>query len=394
MKQIAIAGAGASGLLCAINLKQERPDWSVTVLERMSRPGKKLLATGNGRCNLTNLNCAPQRYRGGDFAAPALAQFPPEETIRYLEALGLYTRADSEGRVYPRSNQAASVLEVLLRACRRLHIPIIADTAVERIDITPAGFTLETGGQTYPCDTLVLACGGRAAPKLGSDGSGYALLERMGHRIVPQSPALVQLICNAKYPKQLNGLRVRCRVSLEAGAGCLGQEEGEVLFTDYGLSGICIMELSRSIPKVQPARMEAVLDLLPELPEAELARKLERLMKQYPDDESILSGLLAPRLGKLLYRRSDGSAAALASLVKGWRLGVTGTLGFDYAQVTSGGADTAQFDPNTMESRLVKHLYACGELLDVDGACGGYNLQWAWSSALCAAAAIIKEDET
>jgi len=385
---IVIVGAGASGLAAGIAagraLAKAAGGWHATptgrvlLLERMPRAGKKILVTGNGRCNLGNRRAIEHDYHNKKFAAPALEMFGGCEA--FFDSLGLAVHEDGEGRLYPRPNMAASVLNALRSGTQRAGCEIRCDCPVTSIEPGPDGFIINKG---IAARRVILAAGGCAAPAQGSDGSGFALLRSLGHRVVEPRPALVQIkvkSLSAKTPllPMLKGLRVQAGIRLTRDGQVLRGAAGEVLFTQDGLSGIAAMEVSR---EAAPGCL-AVLDLLPDYTEEQLTALLSRWQ-----------GLAAGDLSGLLPGRVAQAVAKSAGDPKRFTFEVTGTRGFESAQVTAGGADVRAFDPHTMESRLVPGLYACGEALDVDGGCGGFNLHWAWVSGglagRCAAGAPI-----
>ena len=393
--KIGIIGAGASGMAAAL-AAAENPEVEVLVLERQSRVGRKLLATGNGRCNLTNLHALEGGYHGEspDFSKEALTRFSPEETLAWFRSLGLYTVAEPSGRVYPYSDQANSVVDVLRLAMDKPNITLVTGFTVEKIRREPEGFTLSSREDSYFCHKVIVACGGLAGSKLGGTMSGYQLLGKLGHRSTRLRPALVQIKCGWGGVVGLKGVRANCHVKIFRDEALFAQSTGELQFTEMGLSGPVIYEISRDVC-FGKGDWEARLDFLPEMSPAELeAMLLERQRRNFPMEE-LLTGVLHNRLGRVLTKaagiggRQAGELtreeiAQVCRTVKAFAIPLTEPLGMDSAQVTAGGVLTENFDPQTMESRLVPGLYACGEVLDVDGDCGGYNLQWAWSSGRCA----------
>lgn len=389
--KIGIIGAGASGMAAAL-AAAENPEVEVLVLERQSRVGRKLLATGNGRCNLTNLHALEGGYHGEspDFSKEALTRFSPEETLAWFRSLGLYTVAEPSGRVYPYSDQANSVVDVLRLAMDKPNITLVTGFTVEKIRREPEGFTLGSREDSYFCDKVIVACGGLAGSKLGGTMSGYQLLGKLGHRSTRLRPALVQIKCGWGGVVGLKGVRANCHVKIFRDEALFAQSTGELQFTEMGLSGPVIYEISRDVC-FGKGDWEARLDFLPEMSPAELeAMLLERQRRNFPMEE-LLTGVLHNRLGRVLTKaagiggRQAGELtreeiAQVCRTVKAFAIPLTEPLGMDSAQVTAGGVLTENFDPKTLESRLVPGLYACGEVLDVDGDCGGYNLQWAWSS--------------
>lgn len=389
--KIGIIGAGASGMAAAL-AAAENPEVEVLVLERQSRVGRKLLATGNGRCNLTNLHALEGGYHGEspDFSQAALTRFSPEETLAWFRSLGLYTVAEPSGRVYPYSDQANSVVDVLRLAMDKPNITLITGFTVEKIRREPEGFTLSSREDSYFCDKVIVACGGLAGSKLGGTMSGYQLLGKLGHRSTRLRPALVQIKCGWGGVVGLKGVRANCHVKILRDEALFAQSTGELQFTEMGLSGPVIFEISRDVC-FGKGDWKARLDFLPEMSQEELEEMLlERKQRNFPMEE-LLTGILHNRLGRVLTKaagiggRQAGELtreeiAQVCRTVKDFDIPLTEPLGMDSAQVTAGGVLTENFDPQTLESRLVPGLYACGEVLDVDGDCGGYNLQWAWSS--------------
>lgn len=389
--KIGIIGAGASGMAAAL-AAAENPEVEVLVLERQSRVGRKLLATGNGRCNLTNLHALEGGYHGEspDFSKEALTRFSPEETLAWFRSLGLYTVAEPSGRVYPYSDQANSVVDVLRLAMDKPNITLVTGFTVEKIRREPEGFTLSSREDSYFCHKVIVACGGLAGSKLGGTMSGYQLLGKLGHRSTRLRPALVQIKCGWGGIVGLKGVRANCHVKILRDEALFAQSTGELQFTEMGLSGPVIFEISRDVC-FGKGDWEARLDFLPEMSQEELEEMLlERQQRNFPMEE-LLTGILHNRLGRVLTKaagiggRQAGDLtreeiAQVCRTVKDYDIPLTEPLGMDSAQVTAGGVLTENFDPRTMESRLVPGLYACGEVLDVDGDCGGYNLQWAWSS--------------
>lgn len=401
MKEIAIIGGGASGMAAAIRAAASE-DRHVTLLERQDRVGRKLLATGNGRCNLSNTGAALCHYHGADpaFAAPALAAFPPARVLAFFSGLGLLTREEYGGRVYPRSDYAASVLDVLRFGLERPNLSLYTGAAVRTVARDGQGFLLRWDGGQLRADKLIVACGGCAGAKLGGVSDGYTLLAQLGHSRTALYPALTQLRTAPELPRALKGIRVTAALSLLQGDRCLDRVVDDILFTDTGLSGTASFSLSRLAARSQG--LTAAIDFFPELEAPQLLEALRLRRRLWPEKPAnqALTGMVQTRLGQMLCKAAglsgggslgtvdDGALAGLAGLVKCLRLPVTGVSGFDAAQVTAGGIRTDEFDPETLESRLVPGLFACGEVLDIDGDCGGYNLQWAWASGLLAGGAV------
>ena len=389
---LGIIGGGASGMAAALAAAQN-PDAEVLLLERQARVGKKLSATGNGRCNLTNLHAAQRGYHGEDpaFVRFALETYPPEETLSWFREMGLYTVAEESGRVYPYSDQANSVVDVLRFALEKPNITLKAGFEVEKVKKTAAGFRLEGNGETIECDKLIIACGGLAGTKLGGTMSGYKLLRSLGHKCTKLRPNLVQLKSDWKGCPSLKGVRANCHAAIFRDGNLHSESRGELQFTELGLSGPVMFEISRDACEGK-GEWVCRLDFLPDMGEEELLAELTRRRSTGLPASDLLTGILHNRLGRVLTQTAGISQQKLVSqlisreleetvrVCKGLEVKLTEPLGMDAAQVTAGGILTKEFNEETMESRLVPGLYACGEVLDIDGDCGGYNLQWAWSS--------------
>ncbi len=401
--QVAIVGMGASGLAAALTLFREGFAGEMVALEKQDRVGKKLLSTGNGRCNLGNEAIAPCHYHSQNPSALAacLEEMPVEQTLAFFRESGLLCRQES-GRLYPLCNQASMVLDVLRLELGQAGVQLRTGCTVQHLRWADGKFLLHLDtGEVLPARRVILATGGRAAPKLGSDGSGYGLARAMGHKVNPLYPCLVPLKGKEQVFHGLKGQRAQGRASLLAGEQLLGAETGEIQFTDYGLSGIPLFQLSCLLPQAA-GRGVISLDLLPDLPlEGVLALLRERLHQgRYQTLEELLLGTVPKRVGLALLKSlgfaslaqpvaalRDREVRDIAATLKDWRMQVSGTLGWDQAQVTGGGISLEEVDPRTMESRLRPGLYLTGELLDAVGDCGGYNLHWAWNTGILAARA-------
>ena len=400
---LGIIGGGASGMAAAL-AAAENPHVEVILLERQARLGRKLQATGNGRCNLTNLHALGGGYHGEEpgFSRDALEAFDPEKTLEWFRSLGLFTVAEPSGRVYPYSDQANSVLDVLRFALEKPNIRVITGFEVSRVKKTAQGFCVENGEDSILCDKLIIACGGLAGTKLGGSMSGYRLLGKLGHKVTKLRPTLVQLKTGWGGVTGLKGVRANCHAEILKDGKLHSQSTGELQFTEYGLSGPVIFEISRDVCQ-EKGSWECVLDFLPEVPRDALWQELNRRRHTGLPVEELLTGILHNRLGRVLTKAagvrgtglvaelSDGELDGVCKAVKAFSMPLTEPLGMDSAQVTAGGVVTREFDSKTMESKLVPGLYACGEVLDIDGDCGGYNLQWAWSSGRAAGLAARKE---
>lgn len=399
--KVAIIGAGASGLACAVEIaekaKVNKLPVEIVLIEAKDKIGKKLLATGNGRCNMMNRNEGDYYFCTGDFSDFALKYFDVKSNLDFFASLGLYTRNDEEGRVYPLSNQASGVLDALRFACEGFGVKVLTEMPISSVDVADGKFYLNG---KIKADVVVLACGGKALVK---NFNGYELLKRLGHKITDVKPSLTKLeVADKRVVKQLKGVKQKGVFTLTENGKPVATEKGELLFTDYGLSGIAVMQLSAFYVRCS-GRLCINADFVSELSYTELFGAVSDYAKgNYAlKNENLLTGFVPKRLGEIIIKKEglDLSAPAaelkendikgLVSSLKKFTFEISGARGFDDAQVTAGGADTALFNNKTMESKKIRNLYCIGELLDVDGLCGGYNLQWAWSSGRLCAESII-----
>lgn len=399
IQRVIVIGGGASGLTAAV--WAARQGAAVTILEHMDRVGKKILSTGNGKCNLTNRYLDKNCYRSFEpgFPYQVLSAFGVEETLDFFKGIGIYPK-DKNGYIYPYSEQASSVLEVLRMECRLQKVEILCDCQISHLKKAGTGFCIDTSKGQFRADRVILAAGGKAAPITGSDGSGYELAKTLGHKVRKPLPALVQLRCNGNYFKQLAGIRTEAIVTLFSEGRKLSEEKGELQLTDYGISGIPVFQVSRFASKAldEGKEVTAVINFLPSMDcrkTAELLCERQRLM-EHKTAEEFLVGLFQKKLATVLLSQSGISAAdpvktlnkkkieRLAGQISEFEMRVTATNPFANAQVCSGGIDTREIHADTMESHVIPGLYLAGEIIDVDGICGGYNLQWAWSSGAIA----------
>ena len=389
---IGIIGGGASGMAAALAAAENQQN-QVLLFERQVRLGRKLSATGNGRCNLTNLHADKGGFHGDqpEFVLPAMKKHDVKDTLAWFRQLGLFTVAEPSGRVYPYSDQANSVVDVLRFALEKPNIRLLTGSEVLKAKKTETCFRVECAENTYECDRLIIACGGLAGTKLGGSMAGYQLLRGFGHKSTRLRPTLVQLRTSWGGVTGLKGVRANCRARILHNDVVFAESLGELQFTEYGLSGPVIFEISRDVCQGK-GEWVCLLDLLPEISHEELEAELRCRRNTALTMDDLLTGILHNRLGRVLTKTAglrgtdavaelhDYDIREVCRLVKEFAVPLTETLGMDSAQVTAGGIMTDGFDPHTMESRKVPGLYACGEVLDIDGDCGGYNLQWAWSS--------------
>lgn len=399
-RKVTVVGGGASGMAAAI--MAARQGAQVAILEHMDRVGKKLLSTGNGRCNLTNLSLENGCYHCSqpEFPMRVISRFNVERTLGFFEELGIMAKSKN-GYIYPNSEQASAVLDMLRLELSRLQIQVVTGCQVKQLrKKNGSSFLAVTNQGDFFGDALILSTGSKAAPVTGSDGSGYRLAEEFGHRIITPLPALVQLCCEGRYFKELAGVRCEAEVSLICAGKLLSKAIGEIQLTDYGISGIPTFQVSRfaSVSLARKKPVHVVLDFLPAKSREETETFLKKRVLQMPHLEinDFLTGILHKKLAAVLVKLSHIPAhqtaaevaqdawKRLAGQIKSFQAVVLATKSFEHAQVCCGGVDTRGIRPETMESKLVPGLYLTGELLDVDGICGGYNLQWAWSSGCLA----------
>lgn len=400
MNSVIVVGAGASGLMAAITAAREGA--LVTVLEAMEKPARKLLMTGNGRCNLTNLDFSRKDcYRGNDpsFWQQVYAQFDEKQTMAFFEEMGLLLQKRGGG-VYPLTDQASSVVDRLLLEVQKLPVKLKCQEKVVRMERSGDRWQVCTETWHYEADAVILACGSRSVPATGSDGSGYELAKLAGHTIVRPLPALVPLKCREGFVKKLAGLRTRADLTMyitdKDGHGkAVYTESGELQWTEYGISGIVVFQLSRYAACALPqgSKVQVQIDCLPSVKEETL---LEMLKKKMPEESiaDALTGMIPKkmiavilelcRIKRASSRPDAETLQEVCHTIKQLSVTVTGTRSFEQAQVCAGGVSTGEVNPKTMESKICHGLYLTGELLDVDGICGGYNLQWAWSTGYVA----------
>lgn len=405
--KLIILGGGASGLMAAITAKDFGID--VAIIEGNDRVGKKILTTGNGRCNISNSSIkfpfTPYHSLNKDFFTAVLSNFGFKETENFFNSIGLPLIELENDKIYPQSLQASSVVDIFRLALEDRNIPVYNNFKVKNISTDKDGFKLSTedaSTDSICCGKLIIACGGKSAVKTGSDGSGYTLCKSLNHSVTPTIPAIVQLKLDSKNLKALSGVKFIGYASISVDGIEKRKEFGEILFTDYGISGPPILQLSRiaSEMKSKSKNITISLDMMPNLTIDELRNFLENHFGVFSYREVInsLIGIFNKKLIPILlkeaaidnlhkpcYELTWKEKSRLLDIIKNWNFNCIDSNGFNNAQVTAGGVNTEEVDNYTLESKLVKDLYFCGEILDVDGDCGGYNLQWAWSSGYIAA---------
>ena len=375
-----IAGGGASGILAAIVCARKGDD--VVLLEKSDRIGKKLLSTGNGKCNLSNINCTPDDYNT-PFVKDVIDRYPPQKVVEFFSSLGLLTRVDEEGRVYPYSESATTVLNVLMRNLLNYGVRIITQCEVREIVRKEDKWIALTDKGEFSCDKLIVATGSDAT----SGSKSYSLVQSLGHALTPVNYAIAPLLC--KDIKGANGVRAKVLAQIAVDGETLMSERGEMLFKDNALSGVLAFRLSSMLARKKGkfSSCKVIIDFVPDYSE----EKLKQLILDYDNAINPLEGILHKALALNVMSRtpmdksllmSSAKAGALAKSCKHFEVNVTGVAGREFAQVASGGISTDGFDCHTLQSLRHKGLYCIGEVLDVDGLCGGYNLQWAWASAM------------
>lgn len=401
-----IVGGGASGLIAAIAAKDFGID--VAILEATDRIGKKILTTGNGRCNISNNTISfpflSYHSENPNFFVNSLSNFMVEDTKSFFLSLGLPITELKGGKMYPQSLQASSVVDIFRFALEERGIPLYTNCKLKDIHRKKI-FNLSTSNEEYKlftCEKLILACGGKSAIKTGSDGSGHSLAKSLGHKIIDPLPGIVQLKLEHPHLKALSGIKFDGYAILLINDEPIRKEFGEILFTDYGISGPPILQLSGHASKAlhKGKKVEIVVDIMPNLSLEDVENFIEGHLAMF-SHRSVLDSLIGIVNKKLIptllkeagitnlhcpcYDLDWKDRRRLIDLLKQWKFKCIGTNGFNQAQVTIGGVNTKEVDPITLESKLVPNLYFCGEILDVDGDCGGFNLQWAWSSGYCVA---------
>ncbi len=408
-KTLSVIGGGASGLAAAIEAarinKSEKNNIKITVFERLPKVGKKILATGNGRCNIMNTSVSRNHYHGDSKLLNSIfGQFTVENNMEFFRSLGIYLAEEADGRLYPLSFQASSVLDALRFEAENLGIEIKCDTKIERIKRKNDSFILN---DDIYSDAVIVAGGGKSSSVQGSDGSCFDLLSSLGIKIKPTFPSLTGIVLKNKN-KALKGVRAAGEIYIVENGTVVASSEGELQYTDYGISGIPAMEVSREVSEHfalhRKGKIIMAVNSLPDFAPEEIFDYIVTRKKQNPNllCEDLLSGVMPKKLciAKLssasisctarLSTLTKNNIAFLTEIINSEIFEISGVLGFDNSQVTAGGADTKLFTPATLEAKNISGLFACGEILDIDAVCGGFNLSWAWSSGRCAGTYAIK----
>ncbi len=410
-----VIGGGAAGLMAAINTA--RAGLKTAVIEHTKRMGNKILSTGNGKCNFTNLNMSEEMYLNSDkrFVKEIIEQFNENDSIDFFESIGVYHK-DKNGYVYPHSETAASVQEALCLEIERLGVKVFLETSVKKIKKNDNVFLISCNDNEQSvviCSkTIILATGSKAASKTGSDGSGYELAKQMKHTIVPVLPALCQLISSNKNCKMSSGVRSTGEVKLFIDNSRVADDLGEVQYTDYGISGIPVFQISRFAVKgiSENKKVTVCIDMVPDMQEYELIKKFNQRLKNESEKNILqfMSGLVNKKLIEMICRDLNisttkpvhslppKSLVQIVKSLKNYKYDIKDYKGFENAQVCQGGINLKEISSKDMQSRIVPGFFIAGEVADVDGKCGGYNLQWAWSSGYVAAKGVktfVKTDK-
>ncbi|MDE7182147.1 MAG: aminoacetone oxidase family FAD-binding enzyme, partial [Clostridia bacterium] len=375
---VAIVGGGAAGLACAARLNKSGKQLKICVIEAGDRIGKKLAATGNGQGNVSNEYMTAEHYHGGNTAL--VGRLTCADAYAGTKLFSCLFSADSSGRICPAGRQASARVDAFLRQLNS-NITLLTGVKAEKIKKTENGFEIRTNNsQTVNCKYLVLCTGGKAQKQFKTDGSSYALATSFVHTLTALYPSLVQLKTQTEYIKTLKGIRADCVVTALHNGKVLARKRGDVIFTEYGVSGNAVFAVSPYITDKQGAVLS--LEFLPDFSKEEIEKSIFEHKKNGSENSELLSGTLHNQIGRAIIKRCNSAdEKIICNTLKNFTLPVTGTLGFDYAQVTKGGINMDEVT-DELESRLVKNLFFAGEVLDVDGDCGGYNLHWAFTSGM------------
>ncbi len=401
---IAVIGGGAAGLAAAIQSKKQNRALNVVVIEALDRAGKKLITTGNGRCNITNRFVDESRYHGDGVSllSRIFEAFSVDDAVDFFESIGVNIVFEEDGRAYPRSYQASSVVDALRFTAEEIGVEIICGCAVENFDKENI-FSIKTSADVINARAVIVACGLLSGGKsVGSDGKMLEILKSKGLKAVKTTPAIVQIKTDTDIVKQLKGIKLNADATLYIGNKKIRQEYGEVLFTDYGLSGPPILQISREASRSKE-QSQIILDLFPEYNFNEL---FELLIKRkgnllYRTNESFFTGLINKRVGQVILKLcgvklndliadlTDAQLKSITAVLKKFTFNVRGNNGYNSSQVTAGGISAVELN-DTLELKKFKGMFLAGEIIDIDGDCGGFNLQWAWSSGIVAADHAVK----
>lgn len=386
--KVAIIGGGASGLISAVELCLGKNCFlgsDIAILERSDRVGKKLISTGNGQGNLSNAEIGENNYYGDKDFIKAFFNSNKITISEYFSELGIPFVTEKNGKQYPMSKQASAVLDIIRNVLDKKGVNIFTNSLVLDIKNDYSHYNITCGdGNVYKAENIILAFGGKSAKQFGTDGSSYVLAEKFGHKLTKLYPSLVQLKTSLEEIKGLKGVKEKARISAFDGNKFLKSVCGDVLFTEYGISGDAVFNISSTL--VDKANPYVILEFLPNVDSDEIVSILERRKRTglYPTDK-ILDGIVNKKVGSAILKLAKSyDAVKITDTLKNYKLKITGNLGFNYSQVTKGGISTEYVNPKTFESQIKKGVYLIGELLNVDGDCGGYNLDFAFKSGIIA----------
>ncbi len=406
MKKVTIIGAGAAGLMASIYLKEQavknNHDLEVVVLEKNDRVGKKILSTGNGKCNFSNVYLEPKYYNNPEFVKPILESFSHSNLQEWFREKGLLSKVDKEGRIYPLTETASSVLDIFRLELEKRNIHVMTSFDVSKIKQKGSGYIVSDGKNNIYTDYLIIATGGLSAPVLGSSGTGHKILKEMGVSLTKMQPGLVGIKTNKESIRSLSGLRMKALVKLYEENSLVKEEQGEIQFKDDGISGIVIMNIASKIKNISNASL--VVDMLPTLQEEDIFNYLINKQKDYGNFNinqlliGLLPNILALKILKDLSFKDNikikhlhkEDLSKIVKIIKNYQFKVVSLYGFDRSQVTVGGIDLKEVD-NNLELKKLPNIFLCGEILDIDGMCGGYNLHFAFASAVLVAKSIINK---
>lgn len=398
---VIVIGGGASGMVAAICSKIKNPNIKVAIVESGKTLGKKLLSTGNGRCNLTNKNISYNNYHCDDknFINKIINKYNYKQINEFFYNLGLLTSCDNDGRVYPFSFSAKTVLNVLKNALERLNVKIFTQFKINDINFNNNFFSLYSSDKKIQSKKIILACGGSAAPHTGSDGSGFELVKKLGFKINKPMPALVKIKSNNKFLNVLNGVRVNAKVSFVSNGKILGEEYGQIQFLKDALSGICVFNLSRLNNLKNCGDKYLTLNLMPKFKHDQIFKILKnnQNINKTASTEKLLTGIFEDKISKCLIDCAGISSKKmcdkldakdlnnLINIIENFKFEISDNFSFKEAQITQGGVKLNQINPKNMQAKFNNKIAICGELLDIIGDCGGYNLHLAFASAIIAA---------
>ena len=406
MKKVTVIGAGAAGLMASIYLKEQavknNHDLEVVVLEKNDRVGKKILSTGNGKCNFSNVYLEPKYYNNPEFVKPILESFSHSNLQEWFREKGLLSKVDKEGRIYPLTETASSVLDIFRLELEKKNIHVMTSFDVSKIKQKGSGYIVSDGKNNIYTDYLIIATGGLSAPVLGSSGTGHKILKEMGVSLTKMQPGLVGIKTNKESIRSLSGLRMKALVKLYEENSLVKEEQGEIQFKDDGISGIVIMNIASKIKNISNASL--VVDMLPTLQEEDIFNYLINKQKDYGNFNinqlliGLLPNVLALKILKDLSFKDNikikhlhkEDLSKIVKIIKKYQFKVVSLYGFDRSQVTVGGIDLKEVD-NNLELKKLPNIFLCGEILDIDGMCGGYNLHFAFASAVLVAKSIINK---